>query len=300
MTVADAQRVKRELLLRSLFPSMPAAAHVRLIELLDDVDLTAGEFAFKEGDLPDHFLFLTEGRVALESDSLQSIEFSGFSVVGVVDAILDRPRQRACRALEASKALRIRSADWFDLMEDNAEVARSGIKNFATQLHSLWQNLAPRLPRHSEPPPGIVPSALQTYDKILALRQASFLRRAGMQAIASLAALAETEVLQAGESLFEIGNSGEDFLIVAAGLIELTHGSGFHFTHDAGDVVGGPAAFCNALPNYAAVASAPSVVLRIPQQEFYDQAEEHGRLLRGTLAYLALELEALQAASSGQ
>ena len=211
--------------------------------------------------------------------------------------MLERPRLRGCRALEPSKALIIRSADWFDLLEDNAEIARAAIKNFATQLHGLWRQLAPRLPRHSDPPPGIVPSALETYDKILALRQASFLRKAGMQAIASLAAIAETEALQAGESLFEIGNSGEDFFVVAAGLIALSHESGLHFTHDAGDVVGGPAAFCNALPNYAAVATAPTIVLRIPQQEFYDQAEEHGRLLRGTLAFLATELEALQAAS---
>lgn len=296
MSVTDSQRVKRELLLRSLFPLMPAAAHVRLIELLEDVELEAGTHAFKVGDLPDHFLFLIEGRVALESESMRSIEFSGVSVVGVVDAILDRPRQRACRALEACKAMRIRSADWFDLLEDNAEVARAGIRNFASQLHRLWQDLAPRLPRHSEPPPGIVPSALENYDKILALRQASFLRRAGMQAIAGLATIAETEVLQAGEALFQVGNSGEDFFVVAAGLLELSNGSGFYFTHDAGDVVGGPAAFCNALPNYAATAMGPAVVLRIPQQEFYDQAEEHGRLLRGTLAYLALELETLQAA----
>jgi CRP-like cAMP-binding protein len=298
VTVADNQRVKRELLLRALFPLMPAAAHVRLIELLEDVDLAPGTLAFAAGDLPDHFLFLIEGRVALESEDLRSIEFTGVSVVGVVDAILDRPRLRACRALEASKAMRIRSADWFDLLEDNAEVARAGIRNFASQLHRLWQDLAPRLPRHSEPPPGIVPSALENYDKILALRQAAFLRRAGMQAIAGLAAVAETEVLQAGESLFQLGNSGEDFFVVTNGLLELSNGAGFHFTHDAGDVVGGPAAFCNALPNYAATASGPAVVLRIPQQEFYDQAEEHGRLLRGTLAYLALELEALQAASS--
>jgi CRP-like cAMP-binding protein len=298
VSIADNQRVKRELLLRSLFPTMPAAAHVRFIELLEDLELAAGEFAFKEGDPPDRFLFLTEGRVALERTSVQAVEFSGFAVVGVVDAVLDRPRQRACRALEASKALVIRSADWFDLLEDNAEIARAAIKNFATQLHGLWQRLAPRLARHSEPPPGIVPSALETYDKILALRQASFLRRAGMQAIASLAALAESEALQSGQSLFEVGNSGEDFFVVAAGSIELSHGSGFRFSHATGDVVGGPAAFCNALPSYAATAIAPSVVLRIPQQEFYDLAEEHGRLLRGTLAFLALELEALQAASS--
>ena len=298
MTISGAERVKRELLLRSLFPTMPVAAHVRLIELLEDLQLAAGELAFAQGDPPDRFLFLTEGRVALESEGLKSIEFSGFAVLGVVDAALERPRQRACRALEASKALVIRSADWFDLLEDNAEVARAAIKNFATQLHSLWQELAFRLPRHSEPPPGIVPSTLETYDKILALRQASFLRKAGMQAIASLAAVAETEVLQPKQTLFEIGNDGEDFFVVAAGLIELSHGSGLRFMHDAGDVVGGPAAFCNALPSYAAVATVPSIVLRIPQQEFYDQAEEHGRLLRGTLAFLATELEALQSANS--
>ena len=298
MSALDSQRVKRELLLRSLFPSMPAAAHVRLIELLEDVDFAAGELAFAKGDRPDHFIFLTEGRVVLEAEGLSSLEFSGFAAVGVIDAVLDRPRQRACRALEPSKALLIRSADWFDLLEDNAEIARAAIKNFATQLHALWQELSPRLPRHSDPPPGIVPSSLDTYDKILALRQASFLRRAGMQAIASLAAVAETELLHAAQPLFEVGNLGEDFFVVASGLIELSHGSGLRFTHDAGDVVGGPAAFCNALPTYGAVATVPSVVLRIPQQEFYDQAEEHGRLLRGTLAFLASELEALQAASS--
>ena len=298
MTVSGAERVKRELLLRSLFPTMPVAAHVRLIELLEDLQLAAGELAFAQGDPPDRFLFLTEGRVALESEGLKSIEFSGFAVIGVVDAALERPRLRACRALEASKALVIRSADWFDLLEDNAEVARAAVKNFATQLHSLWQGLAFSLPRHSEPPPSAVPSRLETYDKILALRQASFLRKAGMQAIASLAAVAETEVLQPKETLFEIGNDGEDFFVVAAGRIELSPGSGLRFMHHAGDVVGGPAAFCNALPSYAAVATVPSIVLRIPQQEFYDQAEEHGRLLRGTLAFLATELEALQSANS--
>jgi len=299
MTVEDSQRVKRELLLRSLFPTMPVPAQARFVELLEDLDLAAGEFVFKAGDAPDRFLFLTEGRVALEAEGHRSLEFSGFSVVGVVDAVLDRPRKRGCRALVASKGLVIRSADWFDLLEDNAEIARAAVKNFATNLHGLWRELSPRLSRRSEPPPGIVPSALETYDKILALRQASFVRKAGMQAIASLAALAETEVLKVGEILFEQGNDGEDFFVVAAGLIELSHGSGLRFMHDAGDVVGGPAPFCNALSSYAAVAKAPSIVLRIPQQEFYDLAEEHGRLVRGALSFLASELETLQTASLG-
>jgi hypothetical protein len=36
-----------------------------------------------------------------------------------------------------------------------------------------------------------------------------------------------------------------------------------------------------------------SLVLRIAEQDFYDQAEEHGRLTRGTLKYLVSELEPL-------
>jgi CRP-like cAMP-binding protein len=298
MTLSDAQRVRRELLLRSLFPTMPLAAHVRFVELLDDVELRTGEFAFVKGDLPDRFLFLTEGRVVLETEGLKPLEFSGFSVVGVVDAVLERPRVRTCRALEPSKALAIRTADWFDMLEDNAEIARAATRNFATQLHGLWRELAQRLPRHSDPPPGRIPASFENYDKILALRQAAFLQRVGMQAVASLAALAEVVTLHASESLFETGNDGQDFYVVAAGLIELTQPSGLRLLHSAGDLVGGPASFCNALPTYAARAPSDAIVLRISQQEFYDQAEEHGRLLRGILAFLASELEALQAVNA--
>jgi len=35
------------------------------------------------------------------------------------------------------------------------------------------------------------------------------------------------------------------------------------------------------------------LVLCISEQDFYDQAEEHGRLTRGTLKYLVAELERL-------
>jgi hypothetical protein len=35
------------------------------------------------------------------------------------------------------------------------------------------------------------------------------------------------------------------------------------------------------------------IVLRISEQDFYDHAEEHARLTRGTLAFLVSELEPL-------
>jgi CRP-like cAMP-binding protein len=295
MTVADAARLKREILLRSMFPSMPIAAHVRFTEVLEDIEVLAGEMVFEAGDPPDRFLFLIEGRVVMEQPGQRPWEFVPLAVVGVIDAILERPRTRSCRALLPSKFLSIRMSEWFDMLEDNGQVARAAIRNFATQLHGRWRELAPRLARNSEPPPGPVPGELETYDKILALRRAGFLRAAGMQAIASLATVAESRVLRRGELLFDIGEHDENLYIVVRGQILLANAADFRFYHGAGDLVGGAAALCRALPSYSARAETDAVVLRIAEQDFYDQAEEHTRLTRGTLAYLVSELEPLLA-----
>jgi CRP-like cAMP-binding protein len=294
MSIDDATRLKREILLRSMFPSMPVAAHLRFIELLEDVEATPGQLVFDVGEPPDRFLFLIEGRIAMEAEGQQPWEFAPPAVVGVIDTILERPRTRNCRALEPSRLLSIRSSDWFDMLEDNGQIARAAIRNFATQLHGRWRELAPRLRRPSEPPPGGgAPPELETYDKILVLRRAAFLRSAGMQAIASLASIAETVTLKSGQRLFEQGSQEENLYIVARGQLELTSDSGFRLQQGSGELIGGPAALCRMLPAYAARALTDSVVLRISEQDFYDHAEEHTRLTRGTLAFLVSELEPL-------
>lgn len=293
MTVADSERLKREILLRTMFPSMPVAAHVRFIELLDEITVPPGEMVFNQGDPPDRFLFLIEGRVTMERDSSRAWEFVPLAVVGVIDAVLERARTRSCRTLEPSRFLSLKMTDWFDMLEDNGQVARAAIRNFAMQLHGRWRKLAPRLPRPSDAPPAMVPPSLETYDKILVLRRAASLRSAGMQAIASLATVAEPVTLKQGETLFERGAQADNLYFVVRGAIELTADEGFRYLHPRGDLVGGPAAFCHALPEYRARATTETVLLRVAEQDFYDQAEEHGRLTRGTLKYLVSELEPL-------
>lgn len=299
MTIADSARLKREILLRSIFPSMPAAAHVRFIELLEDVEVAAGKLLFDVGDPPDRFLFLVEGRVTMERPGDRSWEFAPVAVVGVIDAVLERSRTRNCRALEPSRFLSLRTTDWFDMLEDNGQVARAAIRNFATQLHARWRQLASRLERQSEVPPPPVAAAMDTYDKILALRRAGFLGSAGMQAIVSLATVAEPRHLAAGELLFDVGGDAEMLYVLTRGSVELTAAGGFRFMHRRGDLIGGAAAFCHALPGYAARAVGPATVLCISEQDFYDQAEEHGRLTRGTLKYLVSELEPLLEMADG-
>lgn len=293
MTIADSARLKREILLRSMFPSMPVAAHVRFIELLEDVEVAQGRLLFDFGDAPDRFLFLVEGRVAMEREGERAWEFAPVAVVGVIDAVLERPRTRNCRALEASRFLSLRTTDWFDMLEDNGQIARAAIRNFATQLHGRWRQLASRVERQSELPPPLAAGPMETYEKILALRRAGFLGSAGMQAIVSLATVAEPRHLKAGEKLFDLGGDAEMLYVLVRGAIELTAPGGFRFWHRRGDLIGGAAALCHALPGYAAHAVADSTVLCISEQDFYDQAEEHGRIVRGTLKYLVAELEPL-------
>ena len=293
MTIADSARLKREILLRSMFPSMPVAAHVRFVELLDDVEAEAGKLVFDVGDAPDTFLFLVEGRVSMEHEGMRPWEFVPVAVVGVIDAILERQRTRNCRALERSRFLSLRTTDWFDMLEDNGQIARAAIRNFAAQLHGRWRQLAPRLERHSEPPPAVQSAPLETYDKILALRRANFLASAGMQAIASLAAVAEPVSLKQGQMLFELGAHDDNLYVLVRGSVDLSADGGFLYHHRRGDLIGGAAAFCRALPGYSARAVSDATVLRIAEQDFYDQAEEHGRLTRGTLKYLVSELEPL-------
>ena len=293
MTIADSERLKREILLRTMFPSMPVAAHVRFIELLEEITVPPGEMLFNVGDPPDRFLFLIEGRVTMERETSRAWEFVPLAVVGVIDAVLERARTRSCRTLEPSRFLSLKMADWFDMLEDNGQVARAAIRNFAMQLHGRWRKLAPRLPRPSDAPPSMAAPSLETYDKILVLRRAASLRSAGMQAIASLATVAEPVTLRQGETLFERGAQADNLYFVVRGAIELTADEGFRYLHPRGDLVGGPAAFCHALPEYRARATTDTVLLRVAEQDFYDQAEEHGRLTRGTLKYLVSELEPL-------
>lgn len=289
----ETRRLEREIYLRSMFPAMPAAAHARFIELLEDVEIGEGDTLFAPGEAADLFYFMVSGSVVMEREGFVPWSFGPLSVVGVIDAVLERPRVRGCRALAPCRLMALRAADWFDMLEDNAQIARSAIRNFATQLHRTFGEGAPppRAARASDPPPPDFDVNASTYDRILALRRAPLLGRAGMQAVASLATIAEPKHLIEGALLFDADSADGMLAIVARGLVELRDETGVRVIHGPGDLVGGAAALCGALGGYSARALTDSVLLRFHEQDFYDQAEEHARLTRGTLAYLVAELD---------
>jgi CRP-like cAMP-binding protein len=291
LSTRETTRLEREIMLRSAFPSMPEAAYARIVELMQGIDADAGQVLFSEGEAAEYLYFLTKGRVVLESDGEPPWFFDPVAIIGIFDATLERPRRRRCTVLEPSTLFALESSEWFDMLGENPQIARGAIRNFATALHQRWRARVvgeSRVGAETEEPP---PRTLDPFDKLLVLRQAAFVERAGMQALVSLASVAESVVLRRGETVARSAGDVDYLYLVASGVIELTQGEDFRVYQGKGELLGGPGGLCRALAEYAARAVSDAVLVRIAEHDFYDRAEEHPRLTLGALAYLANELE---------
>jgi hypothetical protein len=187
-----------------------------------------------------------------------------------------------------------RSSDWFDLLEDDPELASGTTVSLARQIHAQWLALGPSIgearPQDGLPPPA---APLELYEKLLSLRDAQLLKAAGLQATASLAEVADELRFEAGELLFDVGSGAGTLYLLVHGVVELSRQNpALTVIHDAGSVIGGPPALARALNEYRARALVPSVVLRISDEDYYDQSETHPELIRAALAYLVSAREA--------
>jgi CRP-like cAMP-binding protein len=285
--MTDNERLMRELLLRTLFRTLGGESLARMTELLVPRSLAEGELLFSAGDPSERFYFVIEGRVTMERAGSAPWVFGPRSVVGVLDAFREQPFTRTCRALADTRLLEFRAGDWLDLLEDDAVVARQSIRNIADRVHELSRADPPgaRVPAR---PAVATPGPFSTYQKILIWREARFLASAGMQAIASLSALTSEHQLAASESAHDAGLPLDRLYLIVTGRVELASGRAF----GPGELLGGPGVLAD--PTFASEARAvvPTVLLGLDQQDYYDLSEEHPRLSRGTLSFLAAELEA--------
>jgi CRP-like cAMP-binding protein len=297
MTDADGERLARELFLRAALPGLAGDSATRLAEVLRPVEAATDEVILRQGEPPEYFYFVVDGEIVMEAEGLKPWIFGPRSIVGVIDAIMGRKRPRAGRATRPSQLLMARSSDWFELLEDDPRLSRGSSLGLARQIHEQWLRVGAPPPQGTlQPPAGPLP----VYEKLLVLRDSALLSSAGLQATASLAVIATEIRLGTGETLFQLGAEVDTLHIVAYGAIELTrHDTSFRVIHGSGDLVGGPAALARALAQYEARALMPSLVLKISDDDYYDQAEAHPDLIRAALAYLVRTRERFLDRASG-
>jgi CRP-like cAMP-binding protein len=297
---SDSERLERELFVRATLPVLPGDVAARMSEWLTPFSAARGTRLFSEGESPDEIYFVVEGEVVLERSAETPWVFGPNSIVGVMDAVLRRPRARSARVSQNSRFYRVRSKVWLELLEEDASLARGAIINVARPVHELWLSVA-HAPGHrivsSIPPPTGQPLL---HEKILTLQDTPLLKVAGAQAIASLAQAAVEIPLSDAELLFDVDGSEDTLYVVMYGIIDLSRAQpALHARYGAGEVVATTAALARELGPYRAQSRGKSLILRIREEDYYDQAEAHPDLIRAALAYLMAERERLVLVKNG-
>jgi CRP-like cAMP-binding protein len=287
-------RLERELFVRALMPAMRGDGAARLATLLTPREVPADTILYREGEPPDEFFFLVEGQVVMEADGIPTWTFGDRSLLGVMDMTAWRPHRRTCRTTRPTRLLAGHSAAWLDLLDDDPVMGEDAIFSFAQRLETSRLELGQLLaPEPIAPDPG-VSAPLALYEKALALRDTPLLARASTQAIASLAQIADELTFDPGEEVFAFGHGERALFVVVRGVLELTlHVDGAQRVTRVGPAcsLATSAALSGQLGQYSARAETAAIVLRIREEEYYDQSDEHPDLTRAAMAYMASELE---------
>jgi CRP-like cAMP-binding protein len=284
--------IEREIFVRSMAMGRPPSRDNTLLgDAMQEVTIEAGQALYREGAPSDYIYFVIRGMVELQREGFAPRRMTDRSIVGILDASQERPYERTAMAVTDVEALVLRNDDRLDMLEDSFEYTREIILATAASL----QQLSLELPSggFSEPDtqgPAPEREALPVIERVLTLREVAAFDRASIQALVSLAAVADEIRVGQGDSLFRAGEVTGVFYVVARGLIELVR------TAPPGSARFGPASIVGGIPAlgdaervYAGRALRDSVLLRIREVDFFDVLEDHFDLARSVLAFIASE-----------
>jgi CRP-like cAMP-binding protein len=286
--------VERELFMRSLLFGRPLASGAKQLGRgMRERFFEAGSVLYEAGAPADYVYFIVSGQVRLSAPGVPDWEFGSSSVIGGVDADLERPYTRTARALSDVEALVLNNDDRLEVLEDNFEQTRGMIRFMAERLYQMTQQL-PGTDSVRELDYAACPKRepLPLVERVLTLRESPIFSRCGIQALVSLAPLIEEEQFAPGQILYEPGNTRGAFCVIACGTVEVSRGARQSISHyGPGTLVGGAAALADIERDERARAIDDGLALRVRLEEFFDVMEDHFDLARSVFAYLAAERE---------
>jgi CRP-like cAMP-binding protein len=266
------QRTSRELFLAVLTggaPDLETWVIDRLTSVVDEEDVAAGKRLFARGEQPEYIFFSREGRLRLEREGRPGWLFEGRTVVGVFDALLDRPHERTAVALTDLHLLKLRVEHWLELLEDSFGLVRAAVGNASRTVAALeargWAaQTAPR---------GLVIAQVPAFAGPL-----SFVDRLAIFA----------------EALFERDLwRGESFFVLEGEVEGMRLDPEIKVLFGPGSFVGGVASLGEAILAWSARAVTRVRALSMSHDDWFDLMEEHFDLVRSALSALALLRESI-------
>jgi len=130
--------IERVIILKSisLFAGTPDEALAELADLLEEIEVRAGENIIEKGAEGDSLYVIVHGKVAVLDDERILNELGDRAVFGELSLLDSAPRTATVRALVDTTVLRIAQAPYYDLMTDYVEVAMGTIQMLTRSLRA--------------------------------------------------------------------------------------------------------------------------------------------------------------------
>jgi CRP-like cAMP-binding protein len=233
--------------------------------------------------------------------------YEGRWVIGGVDALLDRPRNRTALALSHLRLLRVPGEGWLELIEDSFSLAQDILINVARSVTRLEDTYGPNeavshdvvlrvldLPRDE----------LNLVERLTLLMEFPMLRGAGVQTLADLAAVTDETTLDPGAVVLARGTTRDRVLFVIEGEVEaVSTNSSRPRRFGPGTLVLGAAAFGESSLQWEARAKTKVRLLSFRLEDWIDLMEENFDMVRSALSSFFLEQEQVRdrvAAETGE
>lgn len=294
-------RVARQIFMRSMAPTRAMVnATSRIADLMDDVYFTKGAKIYAKGETPTDIFFVVSGIVHLiENEDTAPWVMDARSVIGIIDANLERPRTRDAIAMTDVHLLRFRADDYLEMLEDNFEQQTGVLDGLGRNTRELISALAPgggfTEPDKAAYDSGLDMRPLNPIERLLALKSVSAFSLASVQALSSLSQSVEDILVPAGDLSFRPGGKKNGaLLIIARGVVELEREDPpLSARFGPRTIAGGFAWFNEDMIGMKFRALTPALLLRLRNEDLIDVMEDHFDLSRSLMRFTALERERL-------
>ena len=130
--------VEKVLFLKSidLFSQIPGEDLARVAQIAEELDFEGGEQIMTEGEMGDSMYLIVDGLVQVFKGPRMVVELGERECVGERASLDSEPRSATVRARDAVRTLRIEREDFYELMNEKAEIARGIIKVLTRRLRN--------------------------------------------------------------------------------------------------------------------------------------------------------------------
>ena len=267
----------------------------RLTAMLEEQQVSAGDCIFSAGEPPDHLYFVRQGSLEIVREGRPSDILEGPRAVGLLDALVERPRSRSAYARTPLELLRVPMDAWFELLEESFELARTSVRGLARAVSALEERAWSRAAPFAESGPGGSDETgrpLDIVERVVLLLKNPLLRGAGVQPVSDLAALSDEVCFEKGALLFERGAPARIYVPIDGHVVAEREKPVVTWRGGGGCMVCGAASLAGRT-EWRARASTRTRALAFDVADWFDRMEENFDMARATMAALAVERERL-------